>query len=205
MGTKSLPAEELEAVKAYTRRLLSERFGNSQTEMAKATGIAQSTISDALSHGKAGPKTLRLLAKAGGVSIDVVLGDAPQRTVELEERYPIRASVLAAASRMGVDPAAIAAVREMRLKGDADPGAEFWMDAVATWVTNVKHMTRALLPAETLDDTDLVEPAPVGRPSHAIALAQDETQHARTKGPGSHVRPTDPDATIRPRDKKKLR
>lgn len=84
---KSIGPKRNEAARAFTRRLIAERFGGHQTKAAAAFGVEQGTLSAFLSGSSgAGMQTLHGIARAAGVSVEVVIGEEkappppPQRT-----------------------------------------------------------------------------------------------------------------------------
>jgi len=93
----------------------------------------------------------------------VITGSVPagKRFVDREDRYPSRPPVLAAARAKGIDKAAIDAVAEVRLKGDEDPGTDYWMQEIEAWAARAKRLGLAAESTQKFDDAALVAaPAP---------------------------------------------
>lgn len=144
--TKTLPREEIEAVRNLLRKVLQEDFAGKQLDMAKVIHLSQGYISDICAEGSTktfGTKVPRALKTYLGWTFDEVLrgqqdpgrqgrgrkgGDVVELFADHDERYPNRIRALRAARELGYDPKAIEYVRSIALDADEDPEPEWWLE-----------------------------------------------------------------------------
>lgn len=126
-------------------RLLADRAGGMR-ELSIAAGLSENHLATYLQRLRIKPDaelrraTLVSIAKAGGVTVEWLLGDTdvgtppptraaviePRRPdVEYPDRYPSRAVVVALIRRK-TDPAIIDALLSISLDSESDPGEEYW-------------------------------------------------------------------------------
>lgn len=85
---RDLSPELNAAARRYTRALVDDDFAGNVLACAHAIGIAQGTLYDFLKGAKgAGARLLDAVARYRGVSVDVVLGRAPARRIDLLEGH----------------------------------------------------------------------------------------------------------------------
>ena len=84
----------------------------------------------------------RLLVGAGDG--DAGTDEQPARWVEIEDRYPSRAVVIAMAHKKGIDEAAIEGLATTAHKSGEDPGEQFWWAELMKLVRQSRDADRQL-------------------------------------------------------------
>lgn len=161
--TKALREEENEAVRAFVRAIIKDRFENNQSAAAKKWGVTQPTISDLLSRKRgAGMKLLSAVSTYAGVSIDQILGKAPlpDLVVELQDRYPNRVEAAKFARASGVEEEPIQIVLSYELKSDDDPPPMWWLDQMRAEASRMKfaRLTPEKTPEEVVEERRQARP-----------------------------------------------
>lgn len=136
---KALREGENEAVRAFVRDIINQRFNGNQSAAAKAWGVTQPSISDLLSKKRgAGMKLLSAVSRFAGVSIEQLVGRVPVTTIELQDRYPNRAEAAKFARAAGVEEEAVQVVLSYALKSDDDPSPMWWLDQIRAEASRMK-------------------------------------------------------------------
>lgn len=135
-GSKSLSEERAQAARAFTQRLVQERFAGNTSAAARALGVSQAQLYEFL-NGIRGPgmKMLEAVADHARVSLDSVLGRAPEQTGErsveapddLADPSPERAAAVRFARANGLPEAAIRAVQALPVRQRTP---EQWYDRI---------------------------------------------------------------------------
>lgn len=94
LSKKSLDAARNDAARAYIRKVIADGFDGNVSRFAEAIDLSQTTLSDFL-NGKrgAGLSLLDAVATYRAVSIDVVIGRAPEPTESYPNKHYIRESI----------------------------------------------------------------------------------------------------------------
>lgn len=93
MKRKALDAARNGAVRAYLRRVVAEDFDGNASRAAKALDLSQPALSDLLSGKRgAGLSVIDAVAHLRHVSMDVVLGRAPEPDHPYPNKFPVMAS-----------------------------------------------------------------------------------------------------------------
>jgi len=175
--TKALREEENEAVRAFVRNIIRDRFDGNQSAAAKKWGVTQPMISDLLSRKRgAGMKLLSAVSTYSGISIDQILGKAPlpELIVELQDRYPNRVEAAKFARASGVEEEAVQVVLSYELKSDDDPSPMWWLDQIRAEASRMRFAR--LTPEKTPEQ--VVEERRQARP-HEDELAALEEERRR--------------------------
>jgi hypothetical protein len=175
--TKALREEENEAVRAFVRNIIRDRFDGNQSAAAKKWGVTQPMISDLLSRKRgAGMKLLSAVSTYSGISIDQILGKAPlpELIVELQDRYPNRVEAARFARASGVEEEAVQVVLSYELKSDDDPSPMWWLDQMRAEASRMRFAR--LTPEKTPEQ--VVEERRQARP-HEDELAALEEERRR--------------------------
>jgi hypothetical protein len=175
--TKALREEENEAVRAFVRNIIRDRFDGNQSAAAKKWGVTQPMISDLLSRKRgAGMKLLSAVSTYSGISIDQILGKAPlpELIVELQDRYPNRVEAARFARASGVEEEAVQVVLSYELKSDDDPSPMWWLDQMRAEASRMRFAR--LAPEKTPEQ--VVEERRQARP-HEDELAALEEERRR--------------------------
>lgn len=139
-----LPTDE--KVSRYVQRLLQRWLaaepGRTARAFALRVGVTETHVSDVRSGKRSPMRKLVQFGKALGTTAEAIYEGAAlwtdesqeppeprSRTPDLEPDadYPSRAAVVRCARELGLHPRAIAAVGEMRLQFEGDPGPRFWL------------------------------------------------------------------------------
>jgi len=137
--------ERLEAVR--------KKRGLSKRAWSLKAGLSPSMVSQLVRGAITNPgfATISQLAEAAGVSAAWLAGDEdagadeqPARWVEVEDRYPSRAVVIAMARKKGIDEAAIEGLATKAHKSSEDPGEKFWWDELMRLVRHSREADRQL-------------------------------------------------------------
>jgi transcriptional regulator with XRE-family HTH domain len=123
---KDPETEQLQAVLRVRLKQLIERFPGRQTELAEKAGLKQSNISETFNHMPTLAKAVKI-CRAGGVTLDWLVGGADDNSLELRQKRPVVKVVdkLSTSDKIRLQPSAInVSLLEYILK--VVRGLDFW-------------------------------------------------------------------------------